>query len=113
MSATSFTHKTRNLPVAVGTAAAASTAMLMNDMAAGMIHVDGVTASHTLTVYASGDGTTFVPLYGFDGQPATVNVNAAGGSAVLPDAVYPLRFVKLVTGTDMGTAASVVISLKS
>jgi hypothetical protein len=42
-----------------------------------------------------------------------VTVNAAGGSAGLPDAVYPLRFVKLVSGTDMGTAASVLISLKS
>jgi hypothetical protein len=113
MSATSFTHKTRNLPVTVGTAAASSTAMLMNDMAAGTVHVDGVTATHTLAVYGSGDGVTFVPLYGFDGQAATVSVNAAGGSVVLPDAVYPLRFVKLVSGTDLGTAASVVISLKS
>ena len=29
------------------------------------------------------------------------------------DTVYPLRFVKLVSGADLGTAASVVISLKS
>jgi hypothetical protein len=113
MSATTLTHKTRNLPVTVGTAVASSTAMLMGDMAAGIVHVDGVTASHTLAVYGSSDGTTFVPLYGFDGQPATVSVNAVSGSVVLPDTAYPLRFVKLVSGTDLGTAASVVISLKS
>jgi hypothetical protein len=113
MSATTLTHKTRNLPVTVGTAVASSTAMLMGDMAAGIVYVDGVTASHTMAVYGSSDGTTFVPLYGFDGQAATVTVAADGGACSMPDAVYPLRFVKLVSGTDLGTAANVVISLKS
>jgi len=110
MSDNTLTHRTRNLPVTVGTAAASSTVMLMNDMAAGTVFVDGVTATHTLTVYGSGDGVTFVPLYGHDGQAATVAVPASGGACVLPDAVYPLRFVKLVSNTDMGTAAAVVLS---
>jgi hypothetical protein len=113
MSESTLTHRTRNLPVTVGTAAASSTVMLMNDMAAGTVFVDGVTATHTLTIYGSGDGVTFVPLYGHDGQAATVAVPASGGACVLPDAVYPLRFVKLVSNTDMGTAAAVVLSLKS
>jgi hypothetical protein len=113
MSAITLTHCTRNLPVTVGTAAASSTSMLMNDMAAGTLYVDGVTATHTLTVYGSGDGVTFVPLYGHDGQAATVAVPASGGACVLPDAVYPLRQLKLVSGTDLGTAAAVVLSLKS
>jgi hypothetical protein len=113
MSESTLTHRTRNLPVTVGTAAASSTVMLMNDMAAGTVFVDGVTATHTLAVYGSGDGVTFVPLYGHDGQAATVAVPADGGACVLPDAVYPLRHVKLVSNTDMGTAAAVVLSLKS
>ena len=113
MSDTPISHRTRNLPVTVGTAAASSTAMLMNDMAAGTVHVAGVTATHTLAVYGSVDGVAFTPLHGFDGQAATVRVAADGGSCAMPDAVYPLRFVKLVSGTDLGTAASVAISLKS
>jgi hypothetical protein len=113
MSESTLTHRTRNLPVTVGTAAASSTVMLMNDMAAGTVFVDGVTATHTLTVYGSDNGVTFVPLYGHDGQAATVAVPASGGACVLPDAVYPLRFVKLVSNSDMGTAAAVVLSLKS
>ena len=106
-------HRTRNLPVTVGTAVQSSTAMLMGDMAAGMVIVEGVTGTHTLTVYGSSDGATYAALYGFDGQAATVSVAADGGACSMPDAVYPLRFVKLVSGTDLGTAANVVISLKS
>ena len=106
-------HRTRNLPVTVGTAVQSSTAMLMGDMAAGMVIVEGVTVTHTLTVYGSSDGTTFAPLYGHDGQAAAMPVAADGGACVMPDAVYPLRFVKLVADASLGTAATVVISLKS
>jgi hypothetical protein len=113
MSERTLTHRTRNADVTVGTATASSTTLLMADAAAGMVHVAGVTGTHTLTIYGSGDGVTFAPLYDQDGQAATVAVPADGGSCVLPDAVYPLRFVKLVSGTDLGTAAAVVLSLKS
>jgi hypothetical protein len=113
MSENILTHRIRNLPVTVGTAVGSSTVMLMSDMAAGTVYVDGVTATHSVTVYGSGDGVTFVPLYGHDGQAATIAVAADGGACVLPDAVYPLRHVKLVSDTDLGTAAVVVLSLKS
>ena len=113
MSESTLTHRTRNADVTASTATASCTTLLMADVAAGMVHVAGVTSTHTLTIYGSGDGVTFVPLYGHDGQAATVAVPASGGACVLPDAVYPLRFVKLVSNTDMGTAAAVVLSLKS
>jgi hypothetical protein len=113
MSDSLLSHRTRNLPATIGTAAASSTSLLIADMAAGTVHVDGVTATHTVAVYGSADGVTFVPLHGPDGQAATIAVPAAGGACTMPDAVYPLRFVKLVSGTDLGTAASVVVSVKS
>ena len=106
-------HRVRGLDLTVATAASGSTSMLMADMAAGVVIVSGTTANCTLTVYGSHDGATFRALYGFDGAAATLAVPADGGAMTLPDAVYPLRFVKLVSGTDLGTAANVVISLKS
>ncbi len=113
MSESILSHRTRNTDVAVGTATASSTTLPMGDVAAGIVHVAGVTGTHTLAVYGSGNGVAFAAIYGQDGQPATVAVPADGGACVLPDAVYPLRFVKLVSGTDMGTAAAVVVTLKS
>ena len=106
-------HRVRGLDLTVGTAASGSSSMLMADMAAGVVIVSGITATCTLTVFGSHDGATFRALYGFDGAAATLAVPADGGAMTLPDAVYPLRFVKLVSGTDLGTAANVVISLKS
>jgi hypothetical protein len=108
-----ISHRTRNLPVTVGTAVASSTSMLADDMAAGTVFVHSVTATATLTLYGSSDGSTFRAVYGFDGQPARVTVPADGGACALPDAFYALRFVRLVSGTDLGTAATVVVSLKS
>ncbi len=113
MSDRTISHSTRNAGVTVGTATASCTTLLMADMAAGVVHVEGVTGTHTLSVFVSSDGATFVPLYDQDGQPATVAVPASGGACVMPDAVYPLRFLKLVSNTNMGTAASVVVSFKS
>jgi len=110
---TTFSHNTRNLDATVGTAVALSTSIHVGDMAAGMIHVAGVTSTHSVALYASTDGTEFRALYGFDGQPATATIPADGGAVVLPDELFALRFAKLVSATDLGTAASVSISLKS
>jgi hypothetical protein len=105
-------QEARTLPVAVGTAAATSSSMLMADIAAGAVIVEGVTSEHSLTVYGSTDGTTFVPLYGHDGQAATMPVPAGGGECVMPDAVHPLRYIRLVADSDLGTAVSVRVSLR-
>ena len=108
-----LTHRTRSCEVTVSTATAACTSVDMRDMAAGLVHVSGVTATATISLYGSSDNVTFVPLYGHDGQPATISVASSGGSEPMPDAVYPLRFVRLVSGTDLGTNAATSVSLKS
>ncbi|MFM8496571.1 MAG: hypothetical protein ACKOEM_13770 [Planctomycetia bacterium] len=109
----SISRGTRNQNVTVGTAAASSTSMAVGDMATGIVIVDNVTASATLTLFGSSDGGTFHALYGFDGQPATVTVPESGGACVLPEAIYALRFMRLVSGTDLGTAANVTVSFKT
>lgn len=108
-----LSHRTRSGDVAVSTDVAASSTIEMRDMAAGVVHVSGVTATAMISCFGSSDGVTFAAVYGFDGQAATINVGASGGAAPLPDAIYPLRFVRLVAGTDLGTSATVTVSLKS
>ena len=113
MSDTVLTHRTRSCDVTVSTSASLSTSIDVRDVAAGILHVAGVTATGTVTVYGSSDGVTFVAVYGSDGQAATVTVPADGGSCVLPDAMYPLRYVRLVASSDLGTNATASVSLKS
>ena len=106
-------HKGRGLDMTVATAASGSSSMLMADMAAGVVIVSGITATCTLTVFGSHDGATFRALYGFDGAAATLAVPADGGAMTLPDSVYPLRYVKLVSGTALDGAAVVTLQMKS
>jgi hypothetical protein len=40
-------------------------------------------------------------------------VPANGGACAMPDAIYPTRFIRLVSSTDLGTAATAIVSLKS
>lgn len=106
-------HKTRNLDITIGTAVASSSTLLMGDMAGGTLLIDGLTSTSSIAVYGSHNGTDFVALYGHDGQAATMSVPANGGACAMPDAIYPTRFIRLVSSTNLGTAATAIVSLKS
>ena len=93
-------NTTRDLSVTVGTAATSSTPIPMDDVTSGVVYVSGLTAATTITLHASADGVTFAPLHDLN--------NAA---VVLPPAASPVRYLKLVSSSDIG-AATVVISLK-
>ncbi len=113
MSYVRIRHEAKSGGIVVGTSTSEATTFRLDDVAGGSVHVAGVTDTHKLTVYGSSDGATFRQLYGADGQPATIAVGAAGGVYPLPDAAYPLRLAKLVSGTELGTAAAVVLTIKS
>ena len=109
----SATRRTQTVAVEAGTNTATSTPFLMADFAGGCLVVSGVTATATLALFGSSDGVQFAPLYNADGQAATCAVAATGGAIEMPDSCYPLRYVKLVADNQLGTAASVVVALKS
>ena len=113
MSSSTISHSTRSQDVTIATSATAASTVLLADMAAGILHVSGVTATASLTLYGSSDGTTYWPLFNTDGSLATMMVPEDGGAIAMPDAVYPLRFVRIVSGSDLGTAAAAAVSLKS
>ena len=113
MSESGLVHSTRSQDVTIATAATGSSTVLCADVAGGLLYVSGVTATATLTLFGSSDGVTYSALYNSDGSQATITVPATGGAMGLPDALYPLRFVRIVSGTELGTAAEAVVSLKS
>ncbi len=109
-----LSHRTRNVDVVVTTSAASSTSLSCGDVAGGVVIVSGVTASATLTVWgAPSAGGTFAPVFDAGGAAATLVVPADGGAVVLPDAAYALRHLKLTSQSELGTAAAVVVMLKT
>lgn len=113
MSELLLSHKTRSQPVTVSTAAASSTAVLMNDAAGGMVMFSGLTATATLAALGSADGVTYAPVFNPDGSQATVTLTADAGAVPMPDAVFPLRFVKFVSTASLGDTSTVEIAVKS
>lgn len=113
MAEAKLTHKTRNVDITVGTSVATSTSLPCGDVAAGVVLVGGVTASATFTIHGSADGQTFAPVFDAGGSAATFVVQADGGAVAMPDAVYGLKHLKLTSSVDLGTAAAVVVMLKS
>jgi hypothetical protein len=114
MSVLLLSHRTRNVDAVVTTSASSSTSLPCGDVAGGVVIVSGVTASATLTIWgaSSADGT-FVPVFDVGGAAATLVVPADGGAVVMPDAAFALRHFKLTSQSDLGTAAAVVVMLKS
>lgn len=108
-----MTDRAREQAVTISPTADNASAVLFADMVAGVVHVAGVTASATVTVYGSPDGVTFAPVYGSGGMPATLVIRQAGGAVAMPEAVRPLRFVKFVSDADLGAAANAIVSVKS
>lgn len=113
MAELTLSRATRNIDAVVGTSPESSTGIPCGDMAAALVHVVGVTASATLTVMGSANGQTFFPLFDASGAAVTLTVPAEGGSVAVPDAAFPLRVMKLTSSVGLGTAAAVVVSLKS
>jgi hypothetical protein len=113
MSESQLSHRTRNVDIVVTTSVSSSTSLSCGDVAGGIAIISGVTASATLTVQGSYDGTTFAPVFDASGAAATLVVPAEGGAVVLPDAVYALRHLKLTSDSDLGMGATVVVMLKS
>ena len=109
-----LSRRTRNVDVVVTTSVSSSTSLPCGDVAGGVLVISGVTASATLTVWgASSASGTFAPVFDADGAAATLVVPADGGAVVMPDAAHALRHLKLTSDSDMGTAAAVVVMLKT
>lgn len=67
-----------------------------------------------LAVYGSSDDAEYRALHGTDGAAVeVVLLTGTDSTYTLPDAVFGLRFVRLVPNADLGGAATVTVSIKS
>lgn len=118
MSEYKIKRKTRTFSVTLGTATAAATTLRADDMAGGIISVGTmVTASATLQCWGSVDEAgPYRRVYGADGSAADITLapsTADGRVYSLPDAVFAVPYVRIVSGGTNSTGTVGIVSFKS
>jgi hypothetical protein len=118
MSEIKIKRRTRNVSIALGTATADATTIRVDDMAGGCISVGTMlTASSTLQCWGSiAETGPYRRIYGADGSAADITLapsTADGRVYSLPDAVFALPFVRIVSGATSSTGTIGVVSFKS
>lgn len=102
--------------VTIGTSVSTSTVVRVDDMAAAVVHVAGLsTAVSTLAVWAAASPESqYGPLVSSDGSPATIALTTATAVChALPEAIRAAAYLKLVADAEPGTAATIVVAMKS
>jgi hypothetical protein len=118
MSEIKIKRRVRSVSITLGTATAAATTIRVDDMAGGCISVGTmVTASSTLQCWGSiAETGPYRRIYGADGSAADVTLapsTADGRVYSLPDAVFAVPYVRIVSGATNSTGTIGVVSFKS
>jgi hypothetical protein len=118
MSEIKIKRRTRNVSITLGTATSAATTIRVDDMAGGCISVGTmVTASATLQCWGSiSEDGPYRRVYGSDGSAADITLapsTAAGRIYSLPDAIFAVPYVRIVSGATNSTGTIGVVSFKS
>ena len=118
MSEIKIKRRVRIFFLTIGTAAQDATPLRLDDMAGGIISVGTLsTAATTLQLYgATSEAGDYGRVYDASGSAADITlVPSSSASQVysLPDAVYALPYVRIVSGSTNATSVAAVVSLKS
>jgi hypothetical protein len=118
MSEVRIRRRTRDVSVTLLSATASVTTLRLEDMAGAVISVGTMlTASTSLQMWGSVDEAgPFRRLYKSDGSVADITLapsTADGRIYALPDEVFALPFVKVVSATTNSTGTIGVVSFKS
>jgi hypothetical protein len=118
MSEIKIKRRVRNVSVTLLTATASVQTLRIDDMAGAAISLGTMlTAATTLQVWGStGEAGPFRRLYKTDGTVADVTLAPSttdGRVYALPDEVFAVPFIKIVSGTTVSTGTVGVVSLKS
>jgi hypothetical protein len=118
MSEYKIKRKTRTFTLTLGTATSAATTLRADDMAGGIISVGTMlTASATLQCWgAVAEAGPYRRVYGADGSAADITLAPSttdGRVYSLPDAVFAVPYVRIVSGATNSTGTVGVVSLKS
>jgi len=109
-------RRSKTHTLGVGTNVSGSTPCRLEDAATGIVIVRSAsTAANSLAVWVGhAADDQFVPLADSDGSSVAIAINTATDHAYnLPLAVAGARHFKLVANADLGTSASVSVSIKS
>jgi hypothetical protein len=118
MSEIKIKRRSKSFEITIGTATQDAATLRLDDMAGGVVSIGTAEAGLTsLELYAavSEDGE-YRRVYDASGSAADITVvpsTAAGQVYSLPDAVYALPFIRIVSGNTAATALPAVVTLKS
>jgi hypothetical protein len=118
MSEIKIKRRTRQVSITLGTATAAAATLRLDDMAGAVVSLGTMsTNSATLQMFGSiEEAGPYRRVYGADGSAADVTLapsSTAGRVYSLPDAVFALPFLRIVSGTTNSTGTVGVVSFKS
>jgi hypothetical protein len=118
MSEIDIRRRIRTIEIVLGTATGAASTIRTDDMAGGCISVGTmVTASSTLQCWgAIAEAGPYRQVYGSDGAAANITLapsTAVGRIYSLPDAVFAVPFIRIVSGATNSTGTVGIVAFKS
>lgn len=111
-------RQSRTVETVLGSTLSLATTFRLDDMAGGIIAVGTMaTAATTLQTFgAITESGNYRRVYGSDGSAADITLapsTSAGGMYSLPDAVFAVPYLRIVSGSTHSTGVSAVLALKS
>jgi len=108
----------RDVSITLHTTTVLATTIRVDDMAGGVVSMGTIsTNAATLQVWGSNSETgTYRQVYKVDGSAANITLepsSTVGRIYALPDEVFALSYMKIVSGTTNSTGTTGVVSLKT
>jgi hypothetical protein len=118
MSEIKIKRRTSQVSITLGTATADATTLRLDDMAGAVVSLGTMsTNAATLQMFGSiEEAGPYRRVYGADGSAADITLAPStntGRIYSLPDAVFALPFLRIVSGTTNSTGTVGVVSFKS
>lgn len=108
----------RDVTITLHSTTTLATTLRLDDMAGGVVSL-GTMSTNAATLQCWGSHTesgAFRRVYGADGSAADITLAASsteGRIYALPDALFGLGFVKILSGTTHSTGTTGIVSFKS
>ena len=118
MSEVSIKRRSRGVSLGVGTSTSTATTMRLDDMAGGCISVGTMaTAASTYQCWGSTEESgPYRRVYGADGSAADITLapsSTEGRVYSLPDAIFAVPFVRIVSDSASSTVLTAQVTFKS
>jgi hypothetical protein len=118
MSEIKIRRRSRDVAIVLHTSTALATTIRMEDFAGGVVDFGTmVTAATSLQMWgASSETGPWRQLFKTDGSAATITLapsTAVGRMYPLPDEVFAVPYLEIISGTTNSTGTSGIVSLKS